>query len=463
MARDFKQEALELRKKRAKLVDEMNDLTEPTRWNAEAQKRYKQLDAEQRSMKDQIDALEAQSTLDSELRSVTAPPAGQPVTDPAAGGSRKLTPFDNSMESREFFNEEQRTYFEMRNSQEYRKAFWRHMRSKNSKPDSILEECLALESRAYAGLGDATSATDGYYLVPIGFQREIERKLISFGGIRRNARVLNTSTGNVLNWPTGDDTANVGNWVAESNPVSQVNPAFGNVQFNAYLASSKQVLLSVQLLQDSAFDLEAWLSEQFAIRLARITNLGYTSGSGTGQPNGILTAIENDASPLVVTAVGSASNDGGASVDGSNSIGSDDLANLIAELDPMYRVNAKFMAHWSVFDYLRKLKDKYGRPLWEVSIAQGVPDKIYGYGYDWNADMQQWTQGASESGAMASKYTMLFGDFAKYIVREIGGITMVRFNELYMPNHQVGFQAFLRTDGQRIQPAAFALLQQAAS
>jgi HK97 family phage major capsid protein len=299
--------------------------------------------------------------------------------------------------------------------------------------------------------------------VPIGFQREIETKLISFGGIRRNSRVLNTSTGNVLNWPTEDDTANVGNWVAESAPVSQANPTFSNVQFNAYLASSKQVLISVQLLQDSAFDLEAYLAERFAIRLARITNLGYTSGSGSGQPNGILTAIEADGSPLVVTATGSASNDGGASVDGSNSIGSDDLANLIAELDPMYRVNAKFMAHWSVFDYLRKLKDKYGRPLWEVSIAQGVPDKIYGYPYDWNADMQQWTQGASESGAMASKYTMLFGDFSKYIVREIGGITLVRFNELYMPNHQVGFQAFLRTDGQRIQQAAFALLQQAAS
>jgi len=220
----------------------------------------------------------------------------------------------------------------------------------------------------------------------------------------------------------------------------------------------------VQLLQDSAFDLESYLSEAFAIRLARVTNLAYTTGSGSGQPNGILTAIEADSSPLVVTAVGDKSNNNNASSDdGSNSIGSDDLANLIAELDPMYREGAKFMMHWSVIDYLRKLKDTYGRPLWEVSIAQGVPDKIYGYAYDWNADMQVWTQGASESGAMASKYTILFGRFDKYIVREIGGITMVRFNELYMPNHQVGFQAFLRTDGQRIQPAAFALLQQAAS
>ena len=88
MKRDFKAEALELRKRRAKLVDEMNDLTEPTRWNVEAQKRYKQLDAEQKSIKEQIDALESQATLDGEMRMVGAPPPGSIITDPANGGTR---------------------------------------------------------------------------------------------------------------------------------------------------------------------------------------------------------------------------------------------------------------------------------------------------------------------------------------------------------------------------------------
>jgi HK97 family phage major capsid protein len=464
MKRDFKQEALELRKQRAKIVDEMNDLTEPTKWTAEGQKRYKVLDEQQGLMKAQIDALERQAGLGVEMGNVTDPPSGQLITDPANGGQRTLTAVTRAEDRPLFRSEEFRRYYELRDSQEYRRAFWDYQCSRRSdvRPPAILDECLALESRAYTGLGDSTSGTDGYYLVPIGFQRELEKRLISFGGMRRNARVLNTSTGNILNWPTADDTANIGNWVAESNPVTQANPSFSNVQFNAYLASSQQVLVSVQLLQDSAFDLEAYLSEAFAIRLARITNPGYTSGNGTSQPQGILTAIEADSSPNVITAVGDASNSG-ASDDGSNSIGTDDLANLIGSIDPLYRVGAMFMAHWSTYDYLRKLKDKYGRPLWEVSIAQGVPDKIYGYPYDWNADMQAWTQGASESGVMASKYTMLFGNFSRYIVREIGGITMVRFNELYMPNHQVGFQAFLRTDGRRIQQYAFGLLQQAAS
>jgi HK97 family phage major capsid protein len=455
----------ELRQKRAAIVQEMHDLTEKTGFPAEAQKRYKELDAEQQGLNMQYEAIERQENLNEEMRAIVPPaPGSQPIVDPANGGQRTLTAVSNEAETREFVSEDHKKFFELRNSQEYRKAFWKYTRGrKDAKPDSILDECLALEARTYAGLGDAGSGTDGYYLVPIGFQRELEKRLISFGGMRRNCRVLNTSTGNVLNWPTADDTANVGNWVAEGSAVSQVNPATANVQFNAYLASSQQVLISVQLLQDSAFDLESYLAEAFAIRLARVTNKAYTVGSGSGQPNGLLTAIEADTTPLVVTAVGSANNDGGSGEDGSNTIGTDDLANLIGKIDPMYRVGAKFMMHWTVIDYLRKLKDKYGRPLWEVSIAQGEPDKIYGYSYDWNADMSAWTQGAAESGANASLYTVLFGNFSKYIVREIGGITMVRFNELYMPNHQVGFQAFLRTDGQRIQQYAFSLLQQAAS
>src|SRR5579872_1486623 len=60
MKRDLKQEALELRKQRAAIVEEMNDLTEPTKWNTEAQQRYKKLDGQQVQLKDQIDAIERQ-------------------------------------------------------------------------------------------------------------------------------------------------------------------------------------------------------------------------------------------------------------------------------------------------------------------------------------------------------------------------------------------------------------------
>ena len=246
-----------------------------------------------------------------------------------------------------------------------------------------------------------------------------------------------------------DDTSNSGEFVGENNGVSQLNPTFGQVQFASYLASSKQVLISVQLLQDSAFDLESELSQAFAIRLGRILNNKYTVGTGSGCPKGLIYTIQNDAVPNVVNAVGSNSNDGISGNTEANSIGSDDLDNLISAVDPAYRTNAKFMMNWKTIDFLRKVKDKYGRPLWVASLAVGEPDRIFGYPFDWNSDMDT---------VAAGHYPVVFGDFTKYIIRDVGGVTVVRYNELYMPNHQVGFQAFLRTDGQRLQQAAFSLL-----
>ncbi len=113
------------------------------------------------------------------------------------------------------------------------------------------------------------------------------------------------------------------------------------------------------------------------------------------------------------------------------------------------------MGHWSVLDYLRKVKDKYGRPLFTDPIT-GELKKIMGYEIDWNAAMAATTSGVPT----ANMYSLLFGKFDKYIIRDVLGMTMVRYNELYMPNHQVGFQAYLRTDGNRLQQKAFSLLQQ---
>ncbi len=168
-----------------------------------------------------------------------------------------------------------------------------------------------------------------------------------------------------------------------------------------------------------------------------------------GEPQGLVYAIQHDAVPNVVNATGSNSNDGISGNTEANSVGSDDLDNLIAAVDPAYRIKAKYMMSWRTIDFLRKLKDKYGRPLWIASLAVGEPDRIYGYPFDWNSDMDI---------VGAGKYPILFGDFSKYIIRTVGGVTMVRYSELYMPTHQVGFQAFLRNDGRRLQPNAFSLL-----
>ncbi len=403
----------ELRQERAKLVAEMHDLTEKTGFPEESQKRWAELDKQQKELEARIKAVEATETLNEELRAVTPPPPGeQPNPNPGAEEDREAAVFASR----------QKEVVDRLESKEYKSAFFSFMRHGRDgctpKQIGMMNETRNMEARTYSGLNIGTG-TQGAFTVPIGFQRELEITMKAYGRMLANARILQTSTGNTLDWPTMDDTANSGEYVSEAAAVSQQNPTFGQVQFNSYLASSKQVLISVQLLQDSAFDLESELNQAFGIRLGRIINLKTTSGSGTGEPQGLVFAIQNATVPNIVNATGSNTNDGISGNTEANSVGSDDLDNLISAVDPSYRPQAHFMMNWRTIDFLRKLKDKYGRPLWVASLAVGEPDRIFGYPFDWNADMDT---------VAAGKYPILFGDFTKYLIRTIGGVTMVRSN-----------------------------------
>jgi HK97 family phage major capsid protein len=112
------------------------------------------------------------------------------------------------------------------------------------------------------------------------------------------------------------------------------------------------------------------------------------------------------------------------------------------------------MAHQTTLDTFRKQKDGFGRPLWNVSVSEDEPDTIYGYGYQWNQNMDT---------IAASANSVLFGNFEHYVIRDVGPATFFVFQETYMANLQKGFQAFLRTDGQLLQGAAFSVLEHPAS
>lgn len=435
-----------LRGQRSKLIQEMHDLTQNSgAWNArnaqgksEAQERWNTLNGQQEELKRQYEAIESTEELRQQMGELQNPPNPQLGTDPLSRAEAAVSEGDKRV-------------LQILDSKDYRSGFMQWVRTGVT---SRAFADMAREVRTYTALNSGTGS-QGEYTIPVGFQRELETKMKAYGGMRRNSRIVPTSTGNPLDWPTVDDTANQGRWLAENGGVSQTNPTFGQVVYNAYLASSDQVLVSVQLMQDSAFDLEALLAELLGIRLGRLTDLAYTKGSGSGQPTGLITSILADGSPNTVTAAGSTANDG-SSATGANSIGTDDFASLIGLVDPAYRPTAKFLAHWTILDYLKKVKDKYGRPIFVEGVNVGQPDRIFGEKYDWSGAMDAASGGVPQ----ASTNTVLYGAFEKYIIRDVLGATMVRYNELYMPNHQVGFQVYLRTDGERLQQAAFGLLVQ---
>jgi HK97 family phage major capsid protein len=291
------------------------------------------------------------------------------------------------------------------------------------------------------GQGAYPGATSGFF-IPVGFTNRIEDALKYYGPMLNGGpgmpEIFDTATGQPLPFPTDNDTTISGELIGEGQQVSSVDVSLSQVMLGAYKYSSKLVKVSLELLQDSAFDLESFLVKKFATRTGRILNNHFTVGTGTAQPKGIVVA-----STAGYAAIGSASNDGtGAST---NTIGSDDLIGLEHSVDPLYRPGAKYMFHDATLRALRQVKDKYGRPLWQPGLAVNAPDIINGYGYAINNDMDQ-LQTQATSPVVVRK-TVLFGQLPKYMIRRVKDMQVLRLEERFADYGQVAFIMFSRFDG----------------
>jgi HK97 family phage major capsid protein len=407
--------ALELRKERHALSIRMGQELEKN--SAAGLATWKTLDGAQELLRQRIEATEASENLNTELSQVRN--ADRPGFAGPGEEGRTLTPNQ-----------------EARSTPGYKREFDAWLRNKGEGP----------EMRAIG----AAAGADGATLVPQGFEAELEVKMKYWGGVSNIARTIKTATGNPLPWPTMDDTSNTGEWLAEAAPTTSADPTFSNVTLGANLLSSKLVKVSVQLEQDSAFDIASMLSDAFAERLGRAQDTAYWVGDGVTIPvTGLLTALIA-AGGRGVEAIGANNNSGNSADTDLTSIGTDDLSALINQLDRAYqKPTNKFIFNQSTQNKLRMLKDKYGRPVWATSIAGSEPDTIYGFGYQIDNAV---------AGIGAGNVTVGFGDFSKYIIRNVLGFTLVRFNELYMGNYQRGYQAFMRTDAKLLQANAFSYL-----
>jgi len=277
------------------------------------------------------------------------------------------------------------------------------------------------EERALSGPQSTTSV--GGYSIQDAAMREVEVALLAFGAMRRaGCTILRTDTGGPLPIPTVNDTTNVGALIAEGTTVGTQDIAFGQLVLDAWKYTSKAVLVSTELMQDNSVNLPQLLGRLLGERLGRITNTHFTTGTGTGQPNGIA-----NAATYTQAATGNTT--------------SITLTNLIAlyhSLDPAYRDNAKWMMNDNSLSKIKLLTDSQGRPLWLPGLVDRAPDTILGSPYVINQDMASMTISAK---------SVLFGDFSKYWIRDVRDVTLLRLDERYAEFLQVAFLAFMRTDG----------------
>ena len=281
----------------------------------------------------------------------------------------------------------------------------------------------------YSGMG---------FFVPTGFRDAVEQATKWFAPLMEEGvfTILNTSSGAALPMPVSNDTAQAATIVSEAGSVSESDTTSAHVLLSSYKLSSGLVKASVELIQDSAFDISDYLAKRFGERYGRGLEGYLTNGTGGGtQPTGLLPAIQaSGVTP--VTAGGSSESTGGAQT-GANSIGYSDLVNLEHSVDPSYRRNAKYMFHDLTLASIKKIIDKFGRPLWAPGISVSEPDTINGYEYVINQSMPQ---------IGASNVTVAFGDMSKFIVRKVAALEVQRLNELFAQTGQVGFISFARVD-----------------
>lgn len=271
--------------------------------------------------------------------------------------------------------------------------------------------------------------TAGGYLVPAGFRAKLIERMKEYGGIADNAEVINTAEGNTLSYPTVDDTANVGEIVAEGGTFAAgADLVFGTRSLTAYKymaggAGNLPLKVSWELLQDSAFDVAAFVARKLGERIARVQAVHWATGTGSGQPQGIVTPITT-----------------------SGTIGTLAYADLLATinfLDPAYWAGAKWLMNQATWATIQGLVDTTGRPLINQQ-NEGIGNTIGGQnllGFPVVIDQ------AMPSKATGAKF-LAFGDIREaYVIRRVKDVTLVTLNELYAANGQTGFMAWARADG----------------
>ena len=275
-----------------------------------------------------------------------------------------------------------------------------------------------------------TTGSEGGYTVATEVAQVVADALKSLGGMRSVATVIQTVMGNTINYPNSDGTTEEGEEVAQNASATDADINFGVTPIEVFKYSSKVVTVPVELLQDAAVDIEAFVNTRCVTRVGRITNRRFTTGTGTGQPKGIVPS----AAAGKVGATGQTA-----------TVTVDDLIDLEHSVDYAYREGGRcaWMMHDQTFKVVKKLKDSTGRPLFIPGydgLGGRAPATLMGYPININNHMPTMAANAK---------SILFGDFSYYIIRDVLGATEYQryTDSAYAKKGQVGFNLWARSGG----------------
>lgn len=309
-----------------------------------------------------------------------------------------------------------------------------------SGPESLTAEERAVynpfEKRATTDPQSVTT-TAGGYLVPTILEDTLIKALKAYGGVRDVAAQFQTEGGYPLDMATIDDTSNKG-ILLDINTQSVANHlVFGKKTFYAYKFSSQMVLLPTELLQDEKVDINAYLTDLFMERVGRIESDYFTTGTGSGQPEGCQYAATASGVRPAAAAITKAN-----------------LIDLMYSVDPLYRRSPKaaFMFNDATAKVLFKLSlgttldvPVFSSALGLATNADRMADKMFGFPYVINQSMPD---------IGAGNKSVIFGDFSRFKIRDVAGFRMLRLTERYADYDQIAVILLHRADSRMLTSGA---------
>lgn len=267
------------------------------------------------------------------------------------------------------------------------------------------------------------SAGNGAELLPKEMHNQIVAIMKDLGVMRQLSTVITTSNDRDIPVEGNPITAT---WGTEAGAYTESSPKVSQKTLKAFKLTAL-TKVSEELLQDSEFDVVAYIARSIAEQFSLAEEDAFINGDGTGKPTGFLSGVG-----AITGAVAA-------------KIGYADVVSLFTAVSGPYRAQGKWLASDTAFAELLKMADTTGRPIWQPSLLAGAPDMLLGKELYATPKMAELATGNSP---------LAFGDFKQYYIADRSQMTLQRLLELYAGNGQVGFRAYKRTDGNLIVPDA---------
>ena len=295
--------------------------------------------------------------------------------------------------------------------------------AKPSGDAEVLRSLLAGEIRSAKFEKRQMTTSNDAGLVPENFYDVMQEQLRytgPFGNQEVGYTILNTAGGEDIKVPTQSGFS-TGSATAEAAAFAVSNPSTSSLTLRAHKFGTL-LTVSRELLEDSGIDIVGFLGRQAGNAIGNIVNTKLAIGTGTVEPQGIVTAS-------------AAGKTGGTAVGGAFT--ADDLIDLVHSVDSAYASNrAGFQMRRATLSTLRKLKDGEGRFIYDPT--QGTQALVLGFPVFENPHVPA---------VATSAKSVVFGSMPYYHVRQVGGVEIARSDDAFFTTDLVAFRVAIRLDG----------------